>query len=80
MLTPEKGRLLSNGPIGWEQIEPSPEVSQQLNYNFWKQLGFLPQAICNTIIPVFSNPSSVSPFAWPELLGLDPSVTPVCPK
>ena len=32
-LTPKKGRLLSNAPICREQIEPSPEVSQQLNYN-----------------------------------------------
>ena len=38
-LTPEKGSLLSNAPICWEQIEPSPEVSQQLNYSDWKQLG-----------------------------------------
>ena len=47
------------------QIEPSPEVSQQLNYNDWKQLGLLPQEICKVIIPVFSNPSSGPPFAWP---------------
>ena len=26
-LTPKKGHLLSNAPICWEQIEPSPEVS-----------------------------------------------------
>ena len=32
-LTPEKECLLSNAPICREQIEPSPEVSQQLNYN-----------------------------------------------
>ena len=32
-LTPEKGRLMSTAPICWEQIEPSPEVSQQFNYN-----------------------------------------------
>ena len=64
-LTPEKGRLLPNAPISWEQIEPSPEVSQQLNYNDWKQLGLLPQEICKVIIPVFSNPSSGPPFAWP---------------
>ena len=42
-LTPKKGCLLSNAPICWEKIEPSPEVSQQLSYNDWKQLGFLPQ-------------------------------------
>ena len=29
-LTPEKGRLISTAPIFWEQIEPSPEFSQQL--------------------------------------------------
>ena len=64
-LTPEKGCLLSNIPICWEEIGPSPKVSQQLNYNDWKQLGFLPQEICNVIIPVFSNPSLGSPFAQP---------------
>ena len=32
-LTPEKGSLISSTPIYLEQIEPSPEVSQQLNYN-----------------------------------------------
>jgi hypothetical protein len=64
-LTPEKGRLMSTAPICWEQIEPSPEVSQQLNYNDWKQLGLLPQEICKVIIPEFSNPSSGPPFAWP---------------
>ena len=42
-LTSEKGQLMSSAPICWEQIEPSPEVSQQLSYNDWKQLGFLPQ-------------------------------------
>ena len=47
------------------QTESSPKVSQQLNYNDWKQLGFLPQEICNIIIPVFSNPSSGPPFVWP---------------
>ena len=62
-LTPKKGCLLSNAPICWEQIEPSPEASRQLND--WKQLGFLPQEIYNTIIPVFSNPSLGPPFAWP---------------
>ena len=64
-LTPEKGRLISTAPICWEQTEPSPKVSQQLNYNDWKQLGFLPQEICNVIIPVFSNPKSGPPFVWP---------------
>ena len=64
-LIPEKGHLLSNAPICWEQIKPSPEVSLQLNNNEWKQLGFLPQEICNVIIPVFSDPSSGPPFAWP---------------
>ena len=29
-LIPEKGHLLSNAPICWEQIKPSPEVSLQL--------------------------------------------------
>ena len=57
-LTPEKGRLVSTAPICWEQTEPYPKVGQLLNYNDWKQLGFLPQEICNVIIPVFSNPSS----------------------
>ena len=52
-------------PICWEQIESSSEVSWQLNYNDWKQLGFLPQEICNVIISVFSNPSSGPLFAWP---------------
>ena len=62
-LTPKKGCLLSNAPICWEQIEPSPEASRQLND--WKQLGFLPQEIYSSIIPVFSNPSLCPPFAWP---------------
>ena len=48
----------------WEQIEPSPEVSQ-LNYNDWKQLGLLPQEIYNAIIPMFSKPSLGPPLAWP---------------
>ena len=48
----------------WEQIEPSPEVSQ-LNYNDWKQLGLLPQEIHNAIIPGFSKPSLGPPLAWP---------------
>ena len=37
-------------------------------FNLWatkKQLGFLPQEICNVIISVFSNPSSGPLFAWP---------------
>ena len=38
-LTPEKGRLISTAPICWEQTGPSPKVSQQPNYNDWKQLG-----------------------------------------
>ena len=29
-LTPEKGHLVSTAPICWEQTEPSPKVSQQL--------------------------------------------------
>ena len=45
--------------------KPYPEVSWQLNYNDWKRLGFLPQEICDVIIPVFSNPSSGPSFAWP---------------
>ena len=65
-LTPEKGSLLSNAPICWEQIEPSPEASRQLNDNDWKQLRFLPQELCTTIIPVFSNPSSGPPFGLPR--------------
>ena len=64
-LTPEKGCPISTAPVCWEQIEPSPEVSQQLNHNDWKHLGFLPQEICNIIIPVFSNPTSGPPFIWP---------------
>ena len=62
---PEKGHLMYTAPICWEQTEPSPEVSQQLNYNDWKQLRFLPQKIYNVIIPAFSNPSSGPPFVWP---------------
>ena len=42
-----------------------PRISWQLNNNDWKQLGFLPQEICNIIISVFSNPSSGPLFAWP---------------
>ena len=56
---------MSTAPICWEKTEPSPKVSQQLNYNDWKQLGFLLQDVCNVIIPVFSNPNSGSPFVWP---------------
>ena len=32
-LTPEKGHLMSTAPICWEETEPSPKVSQQLNYS-----------------------------------------------
>ena len=32
-LPPEKGHLISTAPIFWEETEPSPKVSQQLNYN-----------------------------------------------
>ena len=46
-----------------------PKVSQQLNYNDWKQLGFLPQEICNVVIPLFSNPSSGSPLSGQALIG-----------
>ena len=42
-----------------------PRISQQLNYNDWKRLGLLPQEVCKVIIPIFSNPSSGPPFAWP---------------
>ena len=57
-LPPEKGSLISTAPsTSWEQIETSPEVSQQLNYNDWKQLEFLPQKTCNMISPLISNPS-----------------------
>ena len=31
-------------------------------------MGILPQEICNVIIPVFPNPTSGSPFTWPETL------------
>ena len=65
-LTPEKGHLISAAPICWEQIEPSREVSRQLNYSDWKHLGFLPQEIWNIIIPLFSNPNSDPPFVWPS--------------
>ena len=62
-----QARVLEWGAIAFSggQTEPSPKVSQQLNYNDWKQLGFLPQKICNIIIPMFSNPGSSSPFVWP---------------
>ena len=79
-LTPEKGRLISTAPICWEQTEPSPKVSQQLNYNDWKQLGFLPQEICNIIIPVFSNPSSGSPFVWPGTSCVRPKIRAFVPR
>ena len=36
-LTPAKGNLISALPISWEQIQPSPEVSEQPNYNNWKK-------------------------------------------
>ena len=39
-LTPEKGHLISTAPTCWEQIEPSPEVSQPLNHNNWKHWAF----------------------------------------
>ena len=68
-LTPEKWHLISTAPICWEQTEPSPKVSQQLNYNDWKQLGFLPQEICNIIIPVFSNTSSGPHLSGQALIG-----------
>ena len=68
-LTPEKGCLISTAPIFWEETEPSPKVSQQLNYNDWKQLGFLPQEICNIIIPVFSNTSSGPHLSGQALIG-----------
>ena len=64
-LTPKKGCLLSNVSICGEQIEPSPDVSRQLNYNDWKQLGFLSHEVYNTIILVFFNPTLGPPFAWP---------------
>ena len=28
-------------------------------------MGFLPQELCNVIIPMFSNPNSGPPFVWP---------------
>ena len=52
-------------PYAGKKIKPPPEVSQQLSYNDWKQPGFLLQEIYNGIIPVFSNPSSGPPLAWP---------------
>ena len=68
-LTPEKGRLISTAPICWEQTEPSPKLRQQLIYNDWKQLRFLPQEICNVIIPVFSNTSSGPHLSGQALIG-----------
>ena len=64
-LTPEIGCLISTAPIFWEQIEPSPEVSQQIKYSDWKHLGFLPQEICDIIIPLFSNVNSGPTFVCP---------------
>ena len=64
-LTPEIGHLISTAPIFWEQIEPPPEVSQQIKYSDWKHLGFLPQEICNIIIPLFSNANSGPTFVCP---------------
>ena len=64
---------MSSAPICWEEIEPSPEVSQQVNYNDWKQLGVLPQQICSVIMSMFYNPSTGPPFAWP---GIDWDWTP----
>ena len=52
-------------PYAGEKIEPSPEVSRQLTYNDWKQLGFLPQEVYDTIILGFFNPNLGPPFAWP---------------
>ena len=68
-LTPEKGCLIATAPICWEQTELFPKVSQQFNYSDWKQLGFLLQEICNIIIPVFSNCSSVLPLCGQALIG-----------
>ena len=68
-LTPEKGCLISTAPICWEQIEPSPEVSQHLSYTDWKHFRFLPQEICNIIIPVCSNYNSGPPFVCQALIG-----------
>ena len=79
-LTPKKGHLLSNVPIYWEQIEPSPEVSQQLDYNDWKQLGVLPQEIYNSTFRCFPIPVYVLLLPGQGLIGLDPSVTLVCSK
>ena len=64
-LTPEKGHQISTAPICLEQTEPSPKVSQQLNYSDWKHLGFLPHEICNIIIAMFSDSNSGPPFVWP---------------
>ena len=36
-LTPEKGHLIFTAPICWEQIEPSPEVSQPTTFHFHAQ-------------------------------------------
>ena len=68
-LTTEKGRLISTAPICGEQTEPSPKVSQQLNYSDWKHLGFLPQEMCNVIIPMFSSLSSGPPLFGQALIG-----------
>ena len=68
-LTPEKGCLISIAPICWEQTKPSPKVSQQLNYSDWKHLGFLPQEMCNVIIPMFSSLSSGPPLFGQALIG-----------
>ena len=68
-LTPEKGCLISTAPICWEQTEPSPKVSQQLNYSDWKHLGFLSQEMCNVIIPMFSNLNSGPPLFGQALIG-----------
>ena len=61
-LTPEKGSLITTARISWEQIQPSPEVNQQLNYHDRKQLEFLSQKICNITIPLISNSSTGPPL------------------
>ena len=79
-LTPEKGSLITSTPICLEQIEPSPEVSQQLNYNDWNNWDFcLGNMQCNHF-RIF-QPQFRSSFCLARhWLGLDPSVMLACSK
>ena len=67
-LIPEKGHLLSNAAICWEQIEPSPEVSLQLNNNEWKQLGCLKKYAMLSFL-CFLIPVQVLPLPGQVLIG-----------